>query len=356
MAQLFGQVLSRQDLARRTGDLSQVAGIRLLQLVEGREAGVRVADLRTGSGLHFQVSLDRGMDLSLADYKGMALAWRSPVGDVHPSFFEPAGYGWLRTFPGGLLTGCGMTSAGAPSEDQGEALGLHGRLSHLPATDVSSMTRWAGAECVFTLQGTMREYSPFHENLTLHRTIEAFLGKSVFLIRDVVRNEASAPSPLMMLYHLNCGWPLLDEGSRLLLRARSTTPRDRVAEAGTDLARQFSGPVAGYQEQVFYHDCMADQDGFSTALLANEHLELGFFVRYRQNELPHFAEWKMMGEGTYVMGMEPANCSVGGRGAERASGSLQHLSGGEQREFLLHLGVLEGEDELRDFIRRHDLQ
>jgi hypothetical protein len=32
-------------------------------------------------------------------------------------------------------------------------------------------------------------------------------------------------------------------------------------------------------------------------------------LHYRQVELARFTEWKMMG-GTYVLGMEPANCGV----------------------------------------------
>jgi len=355
MATVYGEALTRSDFARKTGDLSQVAGIRLMQLTEGREAGVRIADVRTGSGFRFQVTLDRGMDISLADYKGIALAWRSPAGDVHPSLFEPHGYGWLRTFPGGLMTGCGMSSAGAPSEDQGERFGLHGRLSHIPAEEVTSSTRWAGTECIFSLRGRIREFSPFKENLSLHRTIETFLGHSIILMRDVVRNEGSTATPLMMLYHVNIGWPLVDQGSRLYLNARSTTPRDRDAEPGLDDARTISSPVSGYREQVFYHDLTADDEGFATALLTNSRLGLGLFVRYRQKELPRFAEWKMMGEGLYVVGMEPANCLVGGRAAERAAGTLRYIEAGEQHEFLLHLGVLEGDGELQDFIRKRTL-
>ena len=68
---------SRRDLEQRIGHLSQVAGVRIMELQEGPEAGVRIADVRSGSGLRFQVTLDRGMDISLAEYKGVALAWRS---------------------------------------------------------------------------------------------------------------------------------------------------------------------------------------------------------------------------------------------------------------------------------------
>jgi len=43
-------------------------------------AGCRVAEVRTGSGLTFSVLLDRGMDIGPAAYKGLPLAWVSPTG------------------------------------------------------------------------------------------------------------------------------------------------------------------------------------------------------------------------------------------------------------------------------------
>ena len=153
MPSLFGRDIGKRDLLIRTGDLSQVAGIRMMTLADGAELGVRIADVRTGSGLRFQVTLDRGMDISLAEYRGIPLAFRSPAGDVHPSRFEPAGRGWLRTFAGGLMTGCGLTYLGSPCTDGGEELGLHGRLSHLQAAGVAASHRWQDDDCTFNSSG-----------------------------------------------------------------------------------------------------------------------------------------------------------------------------------------------------------
>ena len=354
MPTLFGKMVARRELQQLAGDLQQVAGIRLMTLAEGREAGVRIADVRTGSGLRFQVTLDRGMDLSMAEYKGMPIAWRSPEGDVHPSYFEPEGRGWLRSFPGGLMTGCGMTSAGADSEDGGEHPGLHGRLSHLPASTVTTQTRWAGTECVFTVRGRMRESVPFGTNLVLDRTIESFLGRSVIVFKDRVTNEGPVAAPFMILYHFNLGWPFVEEGSRLFLHETAVAPRDADAAAGSGGERECSGPIGGFREQVYYHDCVPDADGHVTILCANSRINCGFFLRYRQRELPRFVEWKMMGEGMYVLGLEPANCLVEGRARERQAGTLQFLAPGEERELLLQCGVVEG-DELAEFIRKHRL-
>jgi galactose mutarotase-like enzyme len=356
VATLFGRTISRRELERRIGDLSQVAGVRLMRLQGGREEGVRIADVRTGSGLRFQMTLDRGMDISLADYRGVPLAWRSGVGDAHPAYFDGAGTGWLRTFPGGLLTGCGMTYLGAPCLDEGQALGLHGRLSHIPAENVSVRHTWEGDECTFTLSGEMRETAIFAENLLLRRTVKFRLGSSALTIDDTVRNDGSLRTPFMMLYHINPGWPVVDEGSRLLLNSKGAVPRDAEAEKGVGEALRFSAPVRGYREQVFSHELAADAAGFAAAALVNEEIGLGLSLRYRQRELPRYTEWKMMGERDYVVGMEPANCGVRGRGAERSARTLQHLEPGEEWNARLEIGVLDGAGEIGRFATDNSLR
>jgi hypothetical protein len=349
MTTLFGKSYSRHELKQRIGHLSQIAGVRLMQLQEGEEAGVRIAEVRSGSGLRFQISLDRGMDISVAEYKGMSLAWRSPQGDVHPSHFDPKGYGWLKSFPGGLMTGCGLTSAGAPSVDAGEELGIHGRLSNLCASNIQVKTEWDGDQCVFKVGGAMRESAPFGDNIVLNRTIKVELGKSIITVHDQVANKGFKRSPLMMLYHINLGWPLLDDGADLHLNARSMKPRDAEAEKGAASATRIPSPVSGFKEQVFYHELIADNDGFASAMLENRKLGLGLFVHYRQKELPRFIQWKMVAEGEYVLGFEPANCLVEGRAKERERGTLQFLEPGEERQFLVHIGVLDGNAAIDQF-------
>jgi hypothetical protein len=147
----------------------------------------------------------------------------------------------------------------------------------------------------------------------------------------------------------------VDEGCRLLLNARGTSPRDTAAEAGKADATVFGPPVPGFQEQVFYHDLHADPDGYAVALLQNPRLALGLMVRFRQHELPRFVEWKMNGTGTYVVGMEPANCLTGGRAAERQRGTLRFLDPGAETEFHVDISVLDGEEDLRASILAHSL-
>jgi hypothetical protein len=78
--------------------------------------------------------------------------------------------------------------------------------------------------------------------------------------------------------------------------------------------------------------------------LVNPEQGIGLEVRYHAEELPYFWQWRMLGEGSYVMGLEPANCSVMGRGEERRYGRLPMLEPGEVRVHQLEISVLSGED------------
>ena len=88
-------------------------------------------------------------------------------------------------------------------------------------------------------------------------------------------------------------------------------------------------------------------DGFAKVALVNESLDngrgLGVYIRFRPDQLPHFLEWKMLGEGTYVVGMEPGNCTNAGRAATRKAGELVFLQPQEKREYNVEIGVQSAE-------------
>ena len=150
----------------------------------------------------------------------------------------------------------------------------------------------------------------------------------------------------MQLYHCNFGFPLLAEGTELIAPSKKVIPRDSVAAPGLDKHNTYEAPIDGYKEQCYYHDMAADEAGFVTLMIVNRALldgqGLGVYVKYRQAELPRFIQWKQVGTGTYVTGLEPANCLVEGRDKDRARGILQFLEPGEQREYVVELGVVAG--------------
>ncbi len=352
MPRLFGKNYSRRELLRRVGNLSQIGGIRAYELADGPEKGVQADDFRTGTGFEFTVLPDRGMDISAASFRGMSLVWRSPVGEVAPTFYEPEGLGWLRTFHGGLLTTCGLTHAGGPCQDGSESLGLHGRYSTIPARGVCTEASWEGDEYVMRVKGVVRQAVLFGENLTLTREISTRFGESRLTLEDFVENTGFEKSPFVILYHINAGFPLVDARTRLVATSIAVTPRDAEAEKGKEEHNVMSAPVPGYKEKVYFHKMKADSEGHACTALINDALGLGLYVRYKTDTLPHLVEWKMMGEGAYVVGMEPSNSLLRGRPREREAGTLVELEKGETLSTFLEIGVLSGNSEIMEYEKK----
>ncbi len=334
--------MSPQDLLKHIGHMDQVAGIKQLEAGDGLARGGRMFQVWTGSGLSFDVLADRALDISACRYKGIPLAWASSVGEVHPAFYEPAGLGWLRSFAGGMMATCGLDHWGPPTSDLGQEVGLHGRVSNLPARYVSHHAGWRDNEYELEISGEVRQAAVFGENLVLRRHISTRLGSNAIRISDVVTNEGFTPHPHMILYHFNVGFPLLSEDTHLHVDAEETIPRDAEAESGLADWMNFQPPTAGYQEQVFRHTPSAGKDGRVQVEARNSSLGLGLRLTYDNTNLPYLVQWKMMGEGMYVLGVEPVNCgALQGRAAARKHGDLPHLEPGESRRYELTIEVIE---------------
>jgi len=353
MAKLFGRTYTKQELLSFTGNMAQLGGIRSVELSAGRERGVRGFELTTGTGFTATILADRALDITSASFRGRSLSYLTPSGQAHPAYFEPAGAGWLRTFSGGLVATCGMRNIGMPCVDEGEELGLPGRVGTLPMEELGHWTEWRGDEYWMYLKGSLTEGVVFGNPLRLTRQISARLGGNGLTIDDTVENMGGEPTPHLMLYHCNLGFPMLSPDAKLVTNSRKVTPRDAVAAAGLDKYAEFQPPAAGYTEQCFFHEMVADNAGKVRAALVNRMLDngLGVCLSYHQKSLPNFIQWKMMGFGSYVLGMEPSNGLVGGRVSEREAGRLQMLQPGEQRTYHLEIGVLDGLDEIEEFER-----
>lgn len=341
MIELWGKTYAPADLRRRVGDMRQLAGAQPFELVDGAERGSRGVRLYNAAGLDLTVMTERGLAVTALAYRGVPVPFVSAIGAVLPAYADGRGLGWLRSWPGGFLTPCGLTQVGSPGVDGGEELGLHGRLANLPARQVNWGGRWVEDTYEVWVEGTVRETVIFGENVTLTRRLTLRLDEPRFRIEDRVENHGFSPAPHMFLQHINLGFPLVDTTTRLELPERATEPRDAVARPGLDQCCEFSAPVAGYQEQVFYHDLRPDAQGQVYARLVNPAFNggrgLSVCLRYARAEYPVLVEWKMMGEGLYVVGLEPANCHVEGRAQERARGSLQWLAPQETRHYRLEV-------------------
>lgn len=345
--ELYGRKLTKRELLKRVGDISQVGGVRRYCLSDGNEKGVEAVDFRTGTGFNFTVLPGRGMDISYAEYQGKPICWRSMTGEIGPAYFEPEGLGWLRSFFGGLLTTGGLTYAGPPCTDEGEELGLHGRISNIPAKNVLTDGEWDGDDYVIWVRGKVREARVYGENIQLTRKIRTKLGETKLHIEDEVENLGFEKSPHMILYHINGGFPVIENGSRLISPTIDVEPTNEDSVPGLKQFYKFQAPTHGFKEECFYHRMSAGKDGYVHVALINKEGNFGFYIKYKIKQLPEFIQWKMNNEGVYAVGIEPANSRIeGGRSGLRKKRALQFLAPGEKRRYEVEIGVLSSRKEI----------
>ncbi|MEM7534115.1 MAG: aldose 1-epimerase family protein [Chloroflexota bacterium] len=355
MPTIFGETYTKRQLLDHVGDISQVANIRRAELTEGNERGAGLVEVYNASGLCFSVLPGRALDIASAHYKGIPLAYRSNTGDVGPSFYEPQGFGWMRGFFGGLVTSCGMTFVGHPEvdpEEEGEELGLHGRLAHLPAKGVLAEGNWDGDDYVMQVRGKMREAVSGGLNLEMRREITTVLGEKCLRIHDRVENLGVTTSPLMIVYHTNPGFPVLNAGSRLLLKSKKSIEWLENSEVGPNDYAIAQGPQDEEHDNVFVHYPVADDEGNVHVGLVNDALEFGLYWKFSLAEIPILNHWQHFHRGNYVTGIEPGNVSVLGRAWNRQHGTIQYIQPDEVREFHLEIGVLDGADEIAAFEKK----
>ncbi|WP_419999016.1 aldose 1-epimerase family protein [Streptomyces boninensis] len=355
---LHGQDLSQRELAAVSGEVSAAGGVRLVTLADGAERGIRTLEFRTGSGLAFDVLVDRCMDIGAAEHAGAAFGWRSRTGFRHPGLHEHGdedGLSWLRSFSGLTVTGgLDHTLFGGEVDASGYRYpprtsvrhGLHGRVANLPARLTGYGERWDGDRCVLWAEGEIRQAAVFAENLALTRRIEADLGGDEIRLTDTVTNPGFDPMPHMFLYHINLGWPLLDEGSRFLAPvAKMLWQSDSVAEQGID-HRTLPAPQPGFIEQVYEHELAELADGRTAAAVVNDRLGFAVSVEWDQASFPCFFQWLNVRAGDYAIGLEPSTHHVAGDAAAREDRSMIWLGPGESRTYRTSFRVHRGADAL----------
>jgi uncharacterized protein DUF4432 len=347
---------TRGELEARVGDLAAAGGVRAVELTDGVERGIRALEFSTGSGLRFECLVDRALDIGPAEYAGRSFAWHSPTGFRHPGLHEyrdEDGLSWLRSFSGLTVT-AGLDHTLFTAEVDASNYhypfrpavwnGLHGRVGNIPARLHGYGETWDGDRCVLWAEGEVRQAAVFGEHLRLRRRVEADLFGRTIRLHDVVTNHGYERTPHMYLYHLNLGWPLLDEGARVLAPVRSTLwASDSAITQGSDRT-VMPAPRPHVVEQVYEHDLAPDAQGRSRVALVNDALGLGVSVSWGQDQFPCFFQWLHLRAGGYALGLEPSTHHVTGEQAARDDGSMIWLEHGESRTYDTHIEVVDGAD------------
>ena len=287
-----------------------------------------------GNGLMLTVTPDRNGDIMRFRYKGINLGYMSPCGYVAPAYYDKSGDEWLRSFTAGFLTTCGLENVGVVNEDEGELLPLHGTLANLP----SERAYWTEEEGKFVIHTLTKDEVIFGRKFQFARELIVSTEENTFEIRDTITNTSDKVQPMEILYHMNMGYPLLDEDSVIEITAAEVVARDDHAANDIQNWMRMQKPTAGYQERCYYHK-FADENG--KASIYQPKLNVGLEISFNATELDGFVEWKMMGVRDYVLGLECGNCYPDGRKAMRERGMLKFLKPGEKKEYRVKVQIVE---------------
>ncbi len=285
-------------------------------------------ELGAPGGLDIRVLPDRGLDIGAVTHEDVQLAWLSERGEAPALPVEDlSGETWRTAWIGGLLTTCGLHNVGAPSEGHG----LHGTYSHRRAMQVH-VEEGAGRTAV---RGVVTDGS-----LVLTRVIELHHGVPKLTVEDTTVNRGDRPVAAPLLYHVNLGPPVWQPDAHLAMEPEAReppTPRDAPSAAALTSWSIAPAHDADAPERLFEHHPVSGPDGWSRAIVTNRAAGLAVIVAWDTTGLPRVHQWVDASLG--ALAIEPANCSVLGRAADRAAGRLPTLAPWQPRRTRIRVTV-----------------
>jgi len=326
------------ELRKRTVDLRGVADMRLVQIEDGPGRGQRLFVIRNAIGVGLEIAVDRGFDICSATWRGINIGWNSANNLPWPpnSVDAEEGVGFYRNIDGFIVT-CGLDHFGAAG--RGDAAHfkhkhrkevfhpLHGRISSQRAAISSYGIDWDQEGPVIWAEGIVRQSSVFGENLVLRRRIELEVFGGTTRINDVVENRGFRPTPHAILYHINFGYPFLDETTEMFgnLDAKFISAFNAEAKA----------PVDDYVD-YFQEVSIVRPDSTAAIEVRNSALAGGIqaSVTFSRNQLPDFGVWRAFQSGVYALALEPLKRA---KGNERQGAETGFLAAGETASYWLEV-------------------
>ena len=328
-------------LLQKLGNIDQIAGIRETECMSGNARGLRMIEVYNAAGLRFTVVPDHCLDIYDFSYKGQNLAFHSKNG--LQTAWSTAEDDFFKLWPGGMLSTCGLLNVGASCYDKGFHP-IHGRIGSTPARHISINEGWKDDDYILSISGDVWETQLYGNQLSLHRTISTGLKDRSVTISDTITNHTMTDEEFMLLYHINFGYPLLDETSQLICSSLVTESHTGDSIYPFNMCAPGSEPG----HQIFLHSF---QGSIAKAVITNPALKIAGYVEYETTNLPYLCEWKHLEKHDYVIALEPCNCIGLGRLAERENHTLKSLPAYSSISQRFSIGVLEGDIELQAFIK-----
>jgi hypothetical protein len=323
-------------LAGLTAAGDDLVTVRHETVSDGAAAGSRSITVQPVGGLTTRILLDRGLDLGGAWYAGIPVSWRSAVGESRPGRVD-AGTGWLDQWEGGLLTTCGLRNVGSPSEGHGQ----HGSFTDLRAREVSVARRWLDdGHAAVEITGVLDDATSLGAHLRVHRRITLRSGVGSVRVEDRTVNLGPEPEQAPMLYHVNFGFPFLTADSEYRIPGLAGSSAGGQAVPVERWQRMGEVGVPG-PDRIVEHELCAGEPG--RAQLTGPQVGMVADVAWDRTTMSRLHTWQRVQRGSFVASVEPANCGLDGREADRAAGRAPVLEPGAERVTWIEI-VLAPED------------
>ncbi len=262
----------------------QIASVRRYILQDGRARGIEVLDCDNGK-LRFLLNVSKALDIMQLYHEGQSVSFLSKNG------FTKREIAFERRFEGGLLYTCGLNNIGAR-----EGFETHGFFHNTPA----KVTQVECNDEEIIVRAEIVTTALFGENLVMKRTVRTELGSEVLHIEDTLANEGFQTEDYCLLYHVNVGYPMLDEGASLQCNAKAVTPRTEWAKANERAYAYMTDCVDNQEETCYFIEVNE-----AKLSLTNPKIAKTFQLSWSIDTLPKLIEWKSMSSGDYALGLEP---------------------------------------------------
>ena len=300
----------------KISNFQQIGSLRRYTLEGGKEKGIDVIDCDNGK-LRFLLNVSKACDVMQLYHEGQNTSFISKNGFT---LREPP---FGNRFEGGMLYTCGLDNVGGMRDGNP----VHGSLHNIPAEIVRAECNDEG----IVVEAIIRDTALFGKNLVLRRRIYSAIGSESLRLEDTLVNEGYRTENYCVLYHVNFGYPLLDEGARIVADVANCDPRTDWARENEATVCEITEPLPEQKETCYF--LTFNKPRIS---LINDKLGKSVTLSYSGDTLPHFVEWKSMACGTYALGFEPTTTELDDRFAYKT------LESGESVRFWIELDLKSG--------------
>ena len=271
-------------------NLTQLASVRRYELLDGKGAGLKVIDCDNGK-IRFLLNESKALDIMQIYYKGENISFVSKNG-----FSMRSDIPFSQRFEGGMLYTCGLDNIGYR-----EGYPLHGTFHNLPANIIKIE---CNDEFLF-VEAEMECSELFGKNLVMRRRVFSNIKWNNIIISDTLTNNGYRNEDYCLLYHVNLGYPLLEEGCEIHGAIENVKPRTPFAKEQIQNFTEITSPVLNQEETCYF---LSFKKPCISLINPKSHRE--FSLEWSQNTLPSFVEWKSMASGDYALGLEPCTSEL----------------------------------------------